>query len=108
VCRGELLQFAKRYSLTYAMNDGIYELVQKILYAVAFIGIGGTLALVFFFIFAPSIIGSRSVSKQIEALRRQTEEMNEKLARIARSVATEKGSSKTSIESDDNRTGRRD
>jgi hypothetical protein len=90
------------------MDDGIYELVQKILYGVAFIGIGGTIALVFFFIFAPSIIGSRSTNKQLEALRRQTEEMNEKLARIARSVGTEKGTSKTSVESDKNRTSRRD
>gem|GEM_PF-3856683 len=65
------------------MNDGMYELVQKILYAVSFIAIGGTLVIVFFFVFAPSILGLRTIHKQLENLRRQTEQMNEQFRKIA-------------------------
>ncbi len=61
----------------------MYELVQKILYAVSFIAIGGTLVIVFFFVFAPSILGLRTIHKQLENLRRQTEQMNEQLRKIA-------------------------
>ena len=34
------------------VDPGLYELVEKILWAVSFITIGGTLAVMFFFIFA--------------------------------------------------------
>jgi hypothetical protein len=50
------------------MDVGMYELVEKILYGVSFIAIGGTVALIFFFVFAPNIIGSRTIHKQLESL----------------------------------------
>ncbi|MHC4154020.1 MAG: hypothetical protein ACYST6_03700 [Planctomycetota bacterium] len=65
------------------MDTGIYELVHKILYGVSFIAIGGTLALIFFFVFAPSILGSRTFHKQLDKLQQQLEQMNEQLRRIA-------------------------
>jgi len=85
------------------MNDGIYELVQKILYGVAFIGIGGTLALVFFFVFAPSILGAKSINRQLEGLRHQIEQLNQQLARIARFLDKENDASESSGGSDDSR-----
>ncbi len=66
------------------MDAGMYELVQKILYGVSFIAIGGAAALMFFFIFAPSILGSKTIHKQLEQLRMHTEQMNEQLKQIAR------------------------
>ena len=65
------------------MDTDIYELVHKILYGVSFIAIGGTLALIFFFVFAPSILGSRTFHKQLEKLQQQLEQINEQLRRIA-------------------------
>ena len=68
---------------------GIYEVVEKILYGVSFIAIGGAVALIFFFIFAPSILGSKTIHKQLEEIRRQAEEMKEQLKQIAQNL--EKG-----------------
>lgn len=65
------------------MDAGLYDLVNKILCAVSFIAIGGTFALIFFFVFAPSILGSRTLHKQIESLQQQLERMNEQLKEIA-------------------------
>jgi len=65
------------------MEADMYELVHKILYGVSFIAIGGTLALIFFFVFAPSILGSRTLHKQLEKLQQQLEQTNEQLRRIA-------------------------
>lgn len=65
------------------MDVSMYELVEKILYGVGFLAIGGTLALIFFFVFAPSILGSRAIHKQLESLQQQAEQMNEQLTRIA-------------------------
>lgn len=76
------------------MDVGMYELVEKILYGVSFIAIGGTLALVFFFVFAPSILGSRTIHKQLENLQRQTERMNEQLKQIAQRLENGKESPK--------------
>jgi len=76
------------------MDVGMYELVEKILYGVSFIAIGGTLALVFFFVFAPSILGSRTIHKQLENLPRQTERMNEQLKQIAQRLENGKESPK--------------
>jgi hypothetical protein len=64
------------------MDAGLYELVNKILYAVSFIAIGGTLALIFFFVFAPSILGSRTLHEQIENLQQQLERVSEQLKEI--------------------------
>lgn len=73
---------------------GMYEVVEKILHAVSFIAIGGAVALIFFFIFAPSILGSKTIHKQLEEIRRQAEEMKEQLERIAEHLEKGKKNSK--------------
>lgn len=65
------------------MDVGMYELIEKILHGVGFIAIGGALAIIFFFIFAPSILGSKTTHKQLDDLKKQIEEMNEQLRQIA-------------------------
>ena len=65
------------------MDTDMYDLVHKILWGVSFIAIGGTLALIFFFVFAPSILGSRTLHKQLEKLQQQLEQISEQLRRIA-------------------------
>lgn len=72
------------------MDVGMYELVEKILHGVSFIAIGGTLALIFFFVFAPSILGSKTVHRQLENLQQQAKEMNEQLREIARQLENKK------------------
>ncbi len=61
----------------------MFELVETILYAVGFIAVGGMLAIIFFFIFAPSILGSKTIHKQLEKLDEQFEKINEQLGKIA-------------------------
>jgi len=61
----------------------MYEIVEKILFGVSFIAIGGALVLMFFFVFAQSILGTKTIHKQLEELERQIELMNERLKRIA-------------------------
>ena len=79
------------------METGIYELVEKILYGVTFIAVGGTLALVFFFVFAPSILGSRTTHRQLRNIERHTEQMNERLSEIAKRLdSQEEGPKKES------------
>jgi hypothetical protein len=68
------------------MDDGMLELVEKILYFVMYIAIGGTLGLVFFIIFAPSILGSRTISKQLEALHERIEQLGTSLERLVESI----------------------
>lgn len=51
-----------------AREAGMYQVVEKILFGVSFIAIGGAVALMFFFIFAPSILGSKTIHKQLEKL----------------------------------------
>lgn len=72
------------------MEMGMYELVERILHGVSFIAIGGTLALIFFFVFAPSILGSRTIYKQLEGLRKQTEQMNKQLGQISQHLQKQK------------------
>jgi len=67
----------------------MYQVVEKILFGVNFIAIGGVVALMFFFIFAPSILGSKTIHKQLEKLQREAELMNEQLKRMAENL--EKG-----------------
>ena len=45
------------------VDAGLIELVEKILWAVSFMTIGGTLAIMFFLIFAQSILGSKSIRR---------------------------------------------
>ena len=68
------------------MDDGMLEIVQKILYFVTFIAIGGTLCMLFFFIFAPSILGSRAISKQLVALDERIEQLGANLKQLAQSI----------------------
>ena len=72
------------------MDAGMYEIVEKIWYGVSFIAIGGTVAIIFFFIFAPSILGSKTVHKQLENMGKQIEEMKEQLRQIAHLLETGK------------------
>ncbi len=65
------------------MDAGMYELIEKIWQGVSFIAVGGAVALIFFFIFAPSILGSKTTHKQLDKLGKQIEEMNEQLKQIA-------------------------
>lgn len=65
------------------MDAGMYELIEEILHGVSFIAVGGAVALIFFFIFAPSILGSKTTHKQLDKLGKQIEEMNEQLKQIA-------------------------
>lgn len=72
------------------MEIGMYELVQKILYGVSFIAIGGALAIIFFFIFAPSILGSKTIHKQLEQMREELEDIKQHLNRIAENTEKRK------------------
>jgi hypothetical protein len=72
------------------METGLYGLVEKILYGVTFIAVGGTLALIFFFVFAPSILGSKTVHRHLENLENQARLMNERLNRIVRQLEDQK------------------
>ncbi len=74
--------------------DGLHELVEKILWAVSFIAVGGTLALMFFLVFAQSILGSKTIHSQLEALLRQNREICEQLKQIAQRLEKEKKKSK--------------
>ena len=65
------------------LDAGMYELVEDILRGVSFIAVGGAVAIIFFFIFAPSILGSKTVHKQLENMGKQIEEMKEQLRQIA-------------------------
>jgi len=73
---------------------GMYELIEKILYGVSFIAIGGAMALIFFFVFAPSILGSKTIHKQLEKISQQAEEMAEQLKQIAKHLEKGKKDSK--------------
>ena len=74
------------------MDAGLLELVEKILWAVSFIAIGGVVALMFFLVFAQSILGSKTIHSQLEALLQQNREICEQLKQIARHLEREKNS----------------
>jgi hypothetical protein len=65
------------------VDTGLIELVEKILWAVSFMAIGGTLAIMFFLIFAQSILGSKSIHSQLEILLKQNKQICEHLKQIA-------------------------
>jgi len=73
------------------MEVGMYELVEKIWQGVSFIAFGGAIALIFFFVFAQSILGSKTVHKQLDKLGEQVDKMNEQLKHIAAHLKKEKG-----------------
>ena len=70
--------------------DGLHELVEKILWAVSFIAVGGTLALMFFLVFAQSILGSKTIHSQLEALLQQNRQICEQLKQIAQHLEKKK------------------
>lgn len=72
------------------MDAGMLELVEKILHGVSFIAIGGTLALIFFFVFAPSILGSKTIHKQLENIQQQAGQINNQLKEIAQHLEKRK------------------
>jgi len=71
------------------MEANMNELVQKILWAVSFIAIGGAMAIMFFLVFAQSILGSKTISMQLEKLLRQSEDINQQLKQIAEQLQKE-------------------
>ena len=64
-------------------DPGMYELLEKILWGVSFMAIGGTVAVLFFLIFAQTINGSRTTHSQLQAVLRQMDKMNGHLQEIA-------------------------
>lgn len=76
------------------MDTDIYGLVQRILWGVGFIAVGGALALMFFLIFAQSILGSKTIHQQLERLLRQNEQISEQLKQIAQHLEEEKDNPK--------------
>lgn len=64
------------------MDEGMYSLVEKIMWGVGFIAIGGALSVIFFLVFAPSVPGSKAIHTQVDKLLRQSEKMNEQLEKI--------------------------
>ena len=71
------------------MDANMYGLVEKILWGVSFIAIGGALSVMFFLVFAPSILGSKTIHTQIDKLLRQSEKMNEQLKKIIQHLKKE-------------------
>ena len=68
------------------METGLVEMVRRILWAVSFIAIGGAVTLMFFLVFAQSILGSKTIHSQLERLLRQTEDMSGQLREIAEAL----------------------
>jgi hypothetical protein len=71
------------------MEPSLYELVQKILWGVSFIAIGGVMVVMFFLLFAQSIIGSKTMCTQLEKLLRQSEDISRQLKQIAQHLQKE-------------------
>jgi hypothetical protein len=69
------------------MDAGIHELVQKILWGVGFMAIGGALAVIFFLMFAPSILGSKTIQVQLDRLLHEVEQVSQQLQKILQHLA---------------------
>jgi predicted PurR-regulated permease PerM len=74
------------------MNPDLYELVQKILWGVSFIAVGGALVVMFFLVFAQSIVGSRTISTQLEKLLQQNEQISRQLKQLIEHLERQPGS----------------
>lgn len=72
------------------MDAGMIENIEKIWQGVSYIAFGGTIALIFFLVFAPNILGSKTTHKQLENLSKQIQETNEQLKQIAKHLKKEK------------------
>ncbi len=78
----------------YRMVDAnLLEIVKKILWAVSFLAIGGGLALMFVLVFAQSILGSKTIHSQLEALIKQSRQICEQLKQITQHLEKEKKNS---------------
>jgi ATP/ADP translocase len=73
------------------VDTGLYELVGRILTAVTFIAVGGALAVVFFFVFAQVILGSKRIQHKLESLDSQIKRTNELLEQISRKLGSGNG-----------------
>ncbi|MFQ6035645.1 MAG: hypothetical protein ACE5NM_07330 [Sedimentisphaerales bacterium] len=73
-----------------AMNTDMYDLIERIMWGVSFIAIGGAIALIFFLLFAQSILGSRTIHEQLEKLLRQGEQISKQLKQIGQHLEKEK------------------
>jgi hypothetical protein len=71
------------------MDPSLYELVQKILWGVGFIAIGGAMVVMFFLIFAQSITGSKTMCTQLDKLLKQNEDISRQLKQIAEHLQKE-------------------
>ena len=74
------------------MDTDLYELVQKILWGVSFIAVGGALVVMFFLVFAQSIVGSRTISTQLEKLLQQNEQISRQLKQLIEHLERQPGS----------------
>lgn len=71
----------------------MYELVEKILWGVSFIAIGGALAMIFFLIFAQSILGSKTTHSQLDKLLQQIKHINEQLKQVIQRLEKDRNGS---------------
>jgi hypothetical protein len=71
------------------MEPNLYELVQKILWGVSFIAVGGALVVMFFLVFAQSIVGSKTMCTQLDKLLRQNEDISRQLKQITEHLQKE-------------------
>jgi hypothetical protein len=74
-----------------AMENGIQDVTEKILTVVTFIAMGGAVAIVFFFMYAQFILGSKRVQHKLESLDAQVKRTNELLEEIARRLGPASG-----------------
>lgn len=72
------------------MDTDMYGLIQRILWGVSFIAIGGTVAVMFLLIFAQSILGSKTIHEQLERTLRQGEQISEQLKQITQHLEKRK------------------
>ena len=61
----------------------MYELVERIFQGVSFIAIGGAIAMIVFFIFAPSILGVDRTQRKLDGIGKQLDKISTQLGRIA-------------------------
>lgn len=66
------------------MENNIVETVEKILTAVSFIAIGGAVAIIFFFMYAQVILGSKRIQHKLESVDGQLKRTNELLEEISK------------------------
>ena len=72
------------------MERGMLELIEAILRVTQFIAVGGGVALIFFFIFAPHITGSKLITKQLEHLETQVKKLNENIEKLVENKKQDK------------------